>query len=259
MTVIAIICQDLDLGITRFIKSLSRHNIEVRYVLVAPPCEIHPKRQEQMRIKHDFFQGVDKVKKIAPKRLIVNILNTLQIKKKLVDVFFNFLGLVHGFKVINLDERWNTTDKDAFKLISVVYSLEGLLTKEAISRFKNGIINIHPAIIPEYRGLDAGLWALLENGPVGVSAYQVDEGIDTGPVIKTYLLEVKEIKDIKTYLSNLKLLKYKSYANAIQEYGKRNFENPHPEISFSQNRGVMSLDKLNLLATKLGNKGESRI
>lgn len=48
-----------------------------------------------------------------------------------------------------------------------------------------GMINIHRGIVPEYRGLDSDLWAILEGrlDQIGVTVHYVDENLDTGEVI----------------------------------------------------------------------------
>lgn len=59
-----------------------------------------------------------------------------------------------------------------------------LLTEPFVARFAGRIVNIHPAWLPEFPGLDA-IGQALEAGvqETGVTVHFVDEGIDTGPVI----------------------------------------------------------------------------
>jgi folate-dependent phosphoribosylglycinamide formyltransferase PurN len=48
-------------------------------------------------------------------------------------------------------------------------------------------LNAHPGILPDFRGLDTPLWAVLEErfGRVGCTLHVVDAGIDTGPILET--------------------------------------------------------------------------
>ena len=48
---------------------------------------------------------------------------------------------------------------------------------------KKGIINVHPGLIPEARGLDCIRWSVYHNIPLGVSAHYIDERVDAGRVI----------------------------------------------------------------------------
>jgi phosphoribosylglycinamide formyltransferase 1 len=59
-----------------------------------------------------------------------------------------------------------------------------LLSPELVGRFRNRIVNVHPALLPSFPGLDAVGQALAAGVPVtGVTVHFVDEGVDTGPVI----------------------------------------------------------------------------
>jgi phosphoribosylglycinamide formyltransferase 1 len=59
-----------------------------------------------------------------------------------------------------------------------------LLGDRFVARFRDRIVNIHPALLPAFPGLDAIGQALDAGVEVtGVSVHFVDEGVDTGPVI----------------------------------------------------------------------------
>jgi phosphoribosylglycinamide formyltransferase-1 len=59
-----------------------------------------------------------------------------------------------------------------------------LLSEAFVQRFRNRVVNIHPALLPAFPGLDAIGQALdAEVEETGVSVHFVDEGVDTGPVI----------------------------------------------------------------------------
>ncbi len=59
-----------------------------------------------------------------------------------------------------------------------------LLSVGFISRFENRIVNVHPALLPAFPGLDA-VGQALDHGVrvTGVTVHFVDEGVDTGPII----------------------------------------------------------------------------
>lgn len=68
-----------------------------------------------------------------------------------------------------------------------------LLTKPYIDRFKGKILNIHPALLPSFPGVDAQQQAIDYGVKVsGCSVIFVDEGCDTGPIILQKAVEVKE-------------------------------------------------------------------
>ena len=59
-----------------------------------------------------------------------------------------------------------------------------LLSAAFIARFPNRIVNVHPALLPSFPGLDAVGQALAHGVLVtGVTVHFVDEGVDSGPII----------------------------------------------------------------------------
>jgi phosphoribosylglycinamide formyltransferase-1 len=73
-------------------------------------------------------------------------------------------------------------DLDA-KLIVLAGYMQ-LLSPSFVSRFANRIINVHPALLPSFPGLDAVQQALDHGVKItGVTVHFVDEGVDSGPII----------------------------------------------------------------------------
>jgi len=59
-----------------------------------------------------------------------------------------------------------------------------LLSEGFVRRFRNRIVNLHPALLPAFPGLDAIGQAMRHGAKVtGVTVHFVDEGIDSGPII----------------------------------------------------------------------------
>jgi len=59
-----------------------------------------------------------------------------------------------------------------------------LLSPEFVARFRNRVINVHPALLPAFPGIDA-LQQAIDHGSkiTGVTVHFVDEGVDSGPII----------------------------------------------------------------------------
>ena len=59
-----------------------------------------------------------------------------------------------------------------------------LLSAPFVQRFRHRVVNVHPALLPAFPGLDA-IGQALEAGveTTGVTVHFVDEGVDTGPTI----------------------------------------------------------------------------
>ena len=59
-----------------------------------------------------------------------------------------------------------------------------LLSPQFVDRFRNRVINVHPALLPSFPGLEAVQQALDHGSKVtGVTVHFVDEGVDSGPII----------------------------------------------------------------------------
>jgi phosphoribosylglycinamide formyltransferase 1 len=66
-----------------------------------------------------------------------------------------------------------------------------LMSEPFVARFHNRIINVHPALLPSFPGLDAVQQALDHGVKVtGVSVHFVDEGVDSGPIILQRPVEI---------------------------------------------------------------------
>jgi phosphoribosylglycinamide formyltransferase-1 len=71
-----------------------------------------------------------------------------------------------------------------------------LLSPEFVRRFPNRIVNVHPALLPSFPGLDA-VGQALEHGVrvTGVTVHFVDEGVDSGPIILQRAVDVPYTRD----------------------------------------------------------------
>ena len=74
-----------------------------------------------------------------------------------------------------------------------------LLSPSFVARFRNRIINVHPALLPSFPGLDAVQQAL-DHGvrTTGVTVHFVDEGVDSGPIILQRPVEVPQNREWQT-------------------------------------------------------------
>jgi phosphoribosylglycinamide formyltransferase-1 len=72
-----------------------------------------------------------------------------------------------------------------------------LLGPEFIRRFRNRIVNVHPALLPAFPGVDP-IEQALEHGVkvMGVTVHFVDEGVDSGPIVLQEAFELSYPSDI---------------------------------------------------------------
>ena len=59
-----------------------------------------------------------------------------------------------------------------------------IFNKELLDTPKHGSINLHGGRLPKYRGGSPLNWQIINNEKyIGISIIQMDEGIDTGPIL----------------------------------------------------------------------------
>ena len=59
-----------------------------------------------------------------------------------------------------------------------------MLSPEFVERFRCKVINVHPALLPAFPGIDAVQQAIDHGAKItGVTVHFVDEGMDSGPII----------------------------------------------------------------------------
>jgi phosphoribosylglycinamide formyltransferase 1 len=72
-----------------------------------------------------------------------------------------------------------------------------LLSREFVARFRNRVINVHPALLPSFPGIDA-LQQAIDHGSkiTGVTVHFVDEGVDSGPIILQRPVPIPPSRDL---------------------------------------------------------------
>ena len=92
-----------------------------------------------------------------------------------------------------------------------------LLSAEFVRRFPNRIVNVHPALLPSFPGLDA-VGQALEHGVsvTGVTVHFVDEGVDTGPPILQRQVAVPAGRDREELERAVHAVEHQLYPEAIR-------------------------------------------
>jgi phosphoribosylglycinamide formyltransferase-1 len=91
-----------------------------------------------------------------------------------------------------------------------------LLSKDFIRAFPNQIINIHPSLLPSFKGLDAQKQAF-EYGVkfTGCTVHFVDEELDHGAIIAQKVVEVKDDDTAETLSARILEQEHQLYVKAI--------------------------------------------
>lgn len=96
-----------------------------------------------------------------------------------------------------------------------------LLSKHFISEYRNRIMNIHPALLPSFKGTH-GIKDALEYGAkvTGATVHFVDEKLDNGPIILQKAVDIRDDDTEETLLEKVHKEEYKIYPEAIRLFAE---------------------------------------
>ncbi len=92
-----------------------------------------------------------------------------------------------------------------------------LLGAPLVARFRGRVVNVHPALLPAFPGLDAIGQALAAGvETTGVTVHFVDEGVDTGPAILQREVPVPAGRDRGELEAAIHAVEHELYPEAIR-------------------------------------------
>jgi phosphoribosylglycinamide formyltransferase-1 len=94
-----------------------------------------------------------------------------------------------------------------------------ILSPGFVKRYKNRILNIHPALLPAFRGLDAFQQAL-DHGVqwTGTTIHIVDEEVDHGPIVYQVPVRVKKGDTRESLKARIQKAEHRAYPKAIKTF-----------------------------------------
>lgn len=115
------------------------------------------------------------------------------------------------------EDRIDAALREAGAEVVVLAGFMRILTGHFISRWEHKIINIHPALLPSFKGLDAQGQAVDYGVKVaGCTVHFVDEGTDTGPIILQKVVPVLDDDTEETLAARILKEEHKALPEAIQ-------------------------------------------
>ena len=92
-----------------------------------------------------------------------------------------------------------------------------LLSPEFVKLYAGKIINIHPSLLPSFKG-EHGIRDAFDYGAkiTGVTVHFVDEQMDHGPIILQGAVEIKETDTLESLESKIHKLEHQLYPKAIK-------------------------------------------
>jgi len=94
-----------------------------------------------------------------------------------------------------------------------------VLSPGFISRFKNRILNIHPSLLPSFKGAN-GIKDAFDYGVkvTGVTVHFADEGLDSGPIILQEALNINQDESLEDLEEKIHKIEHKIYPLAVKYF-----------------------------------------
>jgi phosphoribosylglycinamide formyltransferase-1 len=103
-----------------------------------------------------------------------------------------------------------------------------MLSPELVGRFRYKILNIHPALLPSFKGIQ-GIEDAYNYGVkvTGVTVHFVDEQMDHGPIILQAPVKINENESVESLESRIHKIEHKLYPEAVRLFteGRLKVEN----------------------------------
>ncbi len=127
----------------------------------------------------------------------------------------------------------NSLEENNIELV-IMAGFMRMLGPHLVSKYKNRILNIHPALLPSFKGSSAIKDAFNYGVKVtGVSVHIVDEEMDHGPIILKQALKIEEMDSPQSLEAKIHKIEHKLYPRAIKLFleGKLKIEGRKVRIS----------------------------
>jgi len=133
------------------------------------------------------------------------------------------LAVAKGLPVLQPAKLRGTTFADELRAlaadVAVVTAYGKILPKDVLEAPRRGCVNVHASLLPRFRGAAPIQWAIASGDAVtGVCLMQMDEGMDTGPVIDRAELPILATDTSATLHDKLAVLGGEVLKRALPRY-----------------------------------------
>ena len=117
------------------------------------------------------------------------------------------------------NEIINTIKKHDIELV-VMAGWMKIMSSKFVNAFKNKIINIHPSLLPSFKGSNAIKEAIRNDSKItGCSVHFVEAEVDSGSLIMQAALSISDKDDLETITKKIHLLEHKILPLSISQAG----------------------------------------
>jgi phosphoribosylglycinamide formyltransferase-1 len=112
-------------------------------------------------------------------------------------------------------------DKYDVELVVLAGYMLLLKDKALLEAYRNRIINIHPALLPSFPGVDAQRQAFDYGAKVsGVTIHFVDENLDAGPVIYQEAVDISDCKSEEEVAERILRVEHSAYPKIVDSFAR---------------------------------------
>jgi methionyl-tRNA formyltransferase len=109
--------------------------------------------------------------------------------------------------------------------LGVLVAYGQIINKKILDHFKYGIINLHPSLLPKYRGPSPIQYAILNNEKeTGVTLIKLDEKLDSGPILAQESINITEYDNYISLSDKLSVIGANLIIKTIPDYLNNNIE-----------------------------------
>ena len=165
------------------------------------------------------LKSLIKFSKLKKSPLSINIIisNNPRAKGLLYGKIYKIKKKIFNFKKKNLAEKkiLEELNKNRISLICLAGFMK-ILSKNFIKRFKGKILNIHPSLLPKFKGLNTHERAIINKEKFsGCTVHYVNSKLDSGKIIIQKRVKIKKNETPKTLAKKILLQEHKLYPAAI--------------------------------------------
>ena len=148
-------------------------------------------------------KGLEKARRLGVPTEVIN------------DKFYNNNKLDFEKKLIHTLKTYN------IELICLAGFMK-ILSKDFINNFKNRILNIHPSLLPKYKGLNTHARALEANDTIaGCSVHLVTPELDGGPVIDQIKVKIEKNETEKSLAAKVLMAEHILYPKVLFNFANK--------------------------------------
>ncbi len=127
--------------------------------------------------------------------------------------------LEYDKKIISTLEKYGVTPKNGLVCLA---GFMRIISPEFVKKYKNRIINIHPALLPAFPGLDVQKQAIDYGVKYsGCTVHFVDSGVDTGPIILQLIVKIRDNDTEKTLSKRILAKEHQAYPEAVRLFAEK--------------------------------------